>query len=184
MTITELLESIRDYYLTRFKQKIVDYRNNGFEVISENEILDKTRIAITEGFFDTPYRIDLFVMSDNKPVESIRVDTESKLSFLPINLQWTSSLEVTIKPFQWNFLTIEFIDNNMDLDWSHLKNWFNEAFRKKTDKGDFKSAVHYISDPYQEDAKRMVDIDFGSGTIDDFENLLDALDKMNLTKVI
>jgi hypothetical protein len=184
MTLAELLEKIRDYYLTRFKQEIDDQRNNGYKTIIEPELLDKSGQTITDGFFGVPYRHDLFVLTDNRPLESIMVDTESKLSFSPITLQWTDSLTVTIEPFQWNFLTIEFAGNSKDLDWTHLKDWFNGSFREKTKTGDFKSAVHFMSDPYKVDDKQMVDIDLGSGTVTDFENLLDSLDKMSLTNVI
>ena len=183
MTVTELLEKIRDYYLTRFKREIEDQRFKGFKTIVEPEFLDNSGKTITEGFFDTPYRNDLFLLRDDKPVESIMVDTESKLSFEPIFLQWSDTLTVTIEPFQWNFLTIEFGDNNENLDWTPLKNWFVDSFEEKTTNGDFNSVVHFISDPYQLDNKQLVDIDLGSGIIEDFENLLDALDKMNIRNV-
>jgi hypothetical protein len=183
MTVTELLERIRHFYLTRFKQEIDDQRKNGFETIIEPELLDKSGLTITEGFFETPYRNDLFVLSDNKPIESIMVDTESKLSFNTVTLQWTDSLTVTIEPFQWNHLTIEFEDNNKNLDWTPIKNWFNDSFKEKINTGEFKLVVHYISDPYKVDDKQLVDIDLGSGTIEVFENLLDSLDIMNLTNV-
>ena len=81
MTVTELLEKIRDYYLTRFKQEIDDQRSNGFETVIEPELLDKFGLTITEGFFETPYRNDLFVFKDSILTDSILVDTESKLSF-------------------------------------------------------------------------------------------------------
>jgi len=183
MTVTELLERIRHFYLTRFKQEIDDQRKNGFETIIEPDLLDKSGLTITEGFFETPYRNDLFVLSDNKPIESIMVDTESKLSFNSVTLQWTDSLTVTIEPFQWNHLTIEFDDNNKNLDWTPIKNWFNDSFKEKINTGEFKLVVHYISDPYKVDDKQLVEIDLGSGTIEDFENLLDSLDKMSLTNV-
>ena len=182
MTVTELLEKIRDYYLAKFKQEIDEQRDNGFETIIEPELVDKNGLTITEGFFDTPYRNDLFLLRDNNPIESIMVDTESKLTFNPITLQWTDKLTVTIEPFQWNYLTVVFNDD-IDLDWTHLKNWFNDSFKEKNKDDDFKLAVHFISDPYKFDNLQMVDIDLGSGTIDDFEKLLDSFDKMSLTSV-
>ncbi len=182
MTVTELLEKIRDYYLTRFKQEIDEQRDNGFETIIEPELVDKNGFTITEGFFDTPYRNDLFLLRDNNPIESIMVDTESKLTFNPITLQWTDKLTVTIESFQWNYLTVVFNDD-IDLDWTHLKNWFNDSFKEKNKVDDFKLAVHFISDPYKVDNLQMVDLDLGSGTIDDFEKLLDSFDKMSLTSV-
>ena len=182
MTVTELLEKIRDYYLARFKQEIDEQRDNGFETIIEPELVDKNGLTITEGFFDTPYRNDLFLLRDNNPIESIMVDTESKLTFNPITLQWTDKLTVTIEPFQWNYLTVVFNDD-IGLDWTHLKNWFNDSFKEKNKDDDFKLAVHFISDPYKVDNLQMIDIDLGSGTIDDFEKLLDSFDKMSLTSV-
>jgi hypothetical protein len=110
------------------------------------------------------------------------VDTESKLTFNPITLQWTDKLTVTIESFQWNYLTVVFNDD-IDLDWTHLKNWFNDSFKEKNKVDDFKLAVHFISDPYKVDNLQMVDLDLGSGTIDDFEKLLDSFDKMSLTSV-
>jgi hypothetical protein len=182
MTLTELLDKIRDYYLTRFKQVIDEQRGNGFEIIIEPQLMDKNGQIITEGFFETPFRNDLFLLVDNKPIESVMVDTESKLAFKPITLRWTEKLTVTIEPFQWNYLTLVF-NEDIDFSWAYLKDWFNDSFGEKNSDSDFKLAIHFISDPYKIDNTQMVDIDLGSGTIDDFKNLLDTLDKMNLTSV-
>ena len=183
MTLTELLEAIRDYYLTRFKDEIDVQIANGFEVITEPELLDRLGQQVTEGFFGTPYRNDLILLKDDEPIQSIMVDTESKLSFDPITLEWSDTLTVTIEPFQWNALTIEFDNNHQNLNWTPIKNWFMDSFEEKTIEEDFNLVVHYISDPYQLNGLQLVDIDLGSGTIEDFETLLDSLDSMNLTNV-
>lgn len=183
MTLTELLEAIRDYYLTRFKNEIDEQIANGIEAIIEPELLDKSGEQVTEGFFDTPYRNDLILLKDDEPFKSIMVDTASKLSFEPITLEWSDTLTVTIEPFQWNALTIEFENNHQNLDWTPIKNWFMNSFEEKTKEEDFSLVVHYLSDPYQLNGLQLVDIDLGSGTIEDFENLLDSLDEMNLTTV-
>ncbi len=182
MTVTELLEKIRDFYLARFKQEINEQIANGFEIVIEPELLDKSGLTITEGFFKTPYRNDLFVFKDKTLTDSIMVDTDSRLSFSPITLQWSDTLKVTIEPFQWNLLTLEFFDKD-DHDWAPLKSWFLDSFKEKEESEGLRSVVHYMSDPYNEDDKIRVDIDLGSATINHFENLLDSLDKMELTKV-
>ena len=89
---------------------------------------------------------------------------------------------MVIEPFQWNSLTLEFVDKD-DLEWTPLKNWFHDSFREKDNAEDFRSVVHYMSDPYKRDDKILVDIDLGSGKINNFESLLDSLDKMKLTDV-
>lgn len=183
MGLIELLEKIRDYYLTRFKQEIDYQRSKGFETIIEPEYLSESGDVITEGFFDTPYRNDLFLVKENKVTDSIMGDTVSKLSFDPIVLQWSDSLVVNIEPFQWNYMTIEFEEINERFDWTPLKNWFMVSFEPKTMGEDFYSVVHYISDPYPLNGKQMVDIDLGSGTIEDLMTLFDALNEMSSTHV-
>jgi len=183
MGLIELLEKIRDYYLTRFKQEIDHQRSKGFGTIIEPEYLSESGEVITEGFFDTPYRNDLFLVKEKKVTDSIMVDTASKLSFDPIILRWTDSLVVNIESFQWNFMTIKFEEINERFDWTPLKKWFMVSFESKTMGDDFCSVVHYISDPYPRNGKQMVDIDLGTGTIEDLMTLFDALNEMSLTHV-
>lgn len=182
MTVTELLEKIREYYLTKFIQEITEQKEKGLEIINEPEFIDEFGELITEGVLATPYRNDLIVLKDNHPIKSILIDTGSKFDFEPISLQWSDSLLISITPFQWNYLTVDFGIDKI-LDWTPLKNWFFNSFHPKSKDGHFKEAVHYISDPYTENKKILVDIDLGSGTINDFEGLLDTFDKMDLEKV-
>jgi hypothetical protein len=107
--------------------EIENHTKNGFDVIIEPELLNGSGLIVTEGFLETPYRNDIILIKDNLPIESIIVDAQNKLSFDAITLQWSDSLEVTIDPFQWNYLTLEFADND-NLDWNHLKAWFNNSF--------------------------------------------------------
>jgi len=181
MTVTELLEKIRTYYLTRFEEGITEKENSGVKIISEPELFDKNGDIIHQGSFNSPYRNDLVVVKDGKAIESIMIDTENKLSFNPITINWTEKMEVTIHPFQWNFLSIETFQN-ID-NFQILEDWFNAAFNEKPNQSRFKNAVHFISDPYSDGTKTKIDIDLGSGLVDDFYNLLDALDKTGLNKI-
>ncbi len=90
-------------------------------------------------------------------------------------------MTVTIYPFQWNFLTIETSQNFERLDL--IADWFMQAFKEKSCQTKFKNAVHFISDPYKDGEITKVDTDLGSGLVEDFFNLLDALAKTGFNKI-
>ncbi len=181
MTVTELLEKVRDYYLSRFEEAIIEKENTGLKIIPEPELLDKNGNLIREGIFNLPYRNDLVVVKDGEAIDSIMIDTDKKLSFNQISINWTENLAVTIHPFQWNFFCIETPQsfNNLEI----IADWFNIAFLEKKDQTIFKNAVHFISDPYKDGEVNKIDVDLGSGLVEDFFNLLDALEKAGLNKI-
>ncbi len=79
MTVTELLEKIRDYYLTRFEEEISERQNAGLQIILEPELLDKNGNLACTGSFNSPYRNDLVIVENGKAIDSILIDTNNKI---------------------------------------------------------------------------------------------------------
>ena len=186
MTITELIERIRRYYLDKFEEKIQQtaISDENTEIIVEPTLLDESGEAIREGFFNTPYRTDLFLLKDDEVTDSIIVDTEGMLGFSPVAVNWTDELTVTIHPFQWNYAQVVFPEPIEEAKWQQLEDWFNKWFEAEDfAEGDFSGVVHYISDPEKADGKVSIMVDLGSAPVFAVEDLFDSLSQMQVEQV-
>jgi hypothetical protein len=182
MNVRELLEDIRSYYLKRFEDVIISKVSENYEVITEPEYYDKEGSLVLSGQLSTPYRNDICLLKERKIIDSIQVDTNSMLSFDPISFPWDNDMNVTINPFQWNFLTIKWNCTEIP-NWKNIRDWFISEFQEKKNNGIFRHVVHYISNPYEEDGYLKIDLDLGSATVNCVENLFYCLSREGIRKV-
>jgi hypothetical protein len=186
MTITELLERIRRYYLNKFEEQIQQTATSdeNTEIIVEPTLLDESGEAVKGGFFNAPYRTDLVLLKDEEVTDSMMVDTESMLGFNPVEVNWTDELTVTIHPFQWNYAQIVFPEPAGEAKWQQLENWSIRWFeRADFAEGDFSGVVHYISDPEMADGKVSIMVDLGSAPVSAMEDLFHSLSQMQVEQV-
>ena len=171
MTLSELFETIRSHYVDELMAVLKSHDT----VIAEPVMLDSSGNPATDGPYDLPTRLDVVSVKDEKSQEVIRVDTESMISFGAISLTWENDLEVTLEPFQWNWLQLRAQGSSLDSE--PIIRWFQEWFKvsKESGSSELIEVVHFLSDPVIENDSLNCEIDLGSAPIDAIFGLLDAV---------
>ena len=181
MTFGEILDAVREHYVTRLSQAIDGERARaaGHQVVNEAAYLTADGRLAREGFFSTPLRQDIFVLS--RPGRSLRVESETLLSFPLVRFEW-EGVPVTIGPFHWNDCAGRLPGVVETVAWSPLtgwfKAWFDEIDHHEPLADGLRGAVHSLSDPAFEPGAARLRVDLGSAPAEAFEHLLDALAKL------
>lgn len=144
-------------------------------VIAEPVMLDSSGNPATDVPYDLPTRIDIVSVKDGKSQEVIRVDTEGMVSFGTISLTWENGLDVTLQPFQWNWLQLRAQGSSLDSE--PIIRWFHEWFKVSEESGSSEliEVIHFLSDPVIDTNSLNCEIDLGSAPIDAIFGLLDAV---------
>ncbi|MCA9179286.1 MAG: hypothetical protein KDB14_32730, partial [Planctomycetales bacterium] len=98
--LSDLLDQIREYYLTRLVDVINDHgERDGVQVAYEVAFCDDDGEIATEGELDLPCRADLIVVENGEVADSVQVDTAEMLSFDALDFVWPdTSLNVHLEP--------------------------------------------------------------------------------------
>ena len=182
----QLLDQIRDYYVSRFIVAIDEHsRTDGVTLTHEPAFCDANGDVVTEGEFAVPSRADLFVFRDGAVSESIQIDTDGMLSFEPIAFDWPeNNLNVELHPFQWNWMQLRVFGLKTDTDWAPIRDWFIGWFHEHDPAEDeLLGGVHFLSDPEYGNDYLQMSIDLGTAPVESFEELLDAIGQMGATRV-
>ena len=187
MTVGQLLDDIRDKYLKEFRECIAHVRQNGMEPMCEAAMLNEDGVLAREGTLDLPMRLDVVGFADGEAKETVRVDSDSMLSFEPIDFEWAGGLPTRIAPFAWDACDIRVFDIPETSDWSHVREWFDRWFdgedTRQADEHGLYGVIHFLSDPKHEGNATIMQVDFGSATEEAFEELLDALRDSGATRI-
>jgi hypothetical protein len=87
MTVGQLLGDIRDRYLTEFRECIAYVKENGMEAMCEAAYRDEDGALTREGTLNFPMRLDVVGVADGEAKDTLRVDSDSMLSFEPIDFE-------------------------------------------------------------------------------------------------
>jgi len=159
----EILNEIRDLYINQFLDALKDHKDS---IIEPAMRLENGCLAL-DGKLNLPLRLDL--VHENA---SISVDSNKKLSFSEIDFIWGGSLKVGLNPFCWDSMVCTF-DKTNDSDWTLLYEWFMKWFDEDDQspalKNNLYGVVHFLSDPEPCALGFQINIDFGSSTIEAFE---------------
>jgi hypothetical protein len=187
MTVRQLLDDIRDRYLAEFRDCIAHVRQNGMEAICEAAYRDEDGALAREGTLKFPMRLDVVGVADGKAKDTIRVDSDSMLSFEPIDFEWSGGLPTRLAPFHWDGCHVRATGIWKATDWPHLRGWFDRWFdgedARQPDADGLCGVIHFLSDPKQEAAATVFEVDFGSAPVEAFEEFLDALRDSGATKI-
>ena len=186
MSLGNILDQIRDYYIQRFIVFIEEQSaNRDISVAHECAFADAKGNWVTEGKLALPMRGDLFVLNNRKISKSIQIDTDGMLSFEPINFTWPqTALEVCLAPFQWNWLQLRLHDLPTNTDWSPLRSWFFNWFAEEDPPEDeISGGIHFLSDPEERVGYFQFSIDLGTAPVEAFEELLDAVNELGVIQV-
>lgn len=181
----ELLEAVRAHYLDRFREVIEEHEADlSQQVLAETPLLDDDGEVVREGALQLPFRIDLAIVRDAEDTESRTVDTDSMLSFDPVEFTWEGSLKVELAAFQWNMCPLALSPAPSREQLSALTRWFERWFEEAEDaEPPFFGCVHYLSDPEDEAGECRLALDLGSAPVRAFEELLDAVLRSGATAV-
>jgi hypothetical protein len=174
MTPGELLDNIREHYLSRFSAELDSRAAAGTRVLTEVAFRDASGAPSSEGPYDLPARSDVVVINDGKATEVLNVDTDTMLSFQPISFDWDSA-RVTLGPFQWNWCEVHVAGESVAAE--PIVAWFRSWFRDDEDgsPGNLLGAVHFMSDPEVDAGNHLsFAVDLGSAPVEALEELLDA----------
>jgi len=186
MQLGQLLDQIRDYYVSRF----IDILNEcaadpETTVAHEPAYSDADGEVVTEGRLELPVRGDLLILRDGAVSEVLSVDTDGMLTFEPLEFQWDdNALHVDLHPFQWNGIPLRIFGLPPNPDWTPLREWFLHWFLEEDPPEDeLLGGVHFMSDPEDDGECTQVSIDLGTAPVEVFEELLDALVKLGSNRV-
>ncbi len=157
------------------------------EPMCEAAYRDEHGALISEGTLKLPMRLDVVGVADGEAKDSIRVDSDSMLSFAPIDFKWSGDLPTRLAPFHWDGCHARAMGLQKDTDWSHLRRWFDQWFdcedTRQPDGDGLCGVIHFLSDPKQEGAATTFEVDFGSAPVEAFEEFLDALRDSGATRI-
>lgn len=182
----ELVDRIRDHYVSRFIDAINEYSAaDDVTVAHEPALRNSDGDVVTAGELALPMRSDLLVTRNGVISDSLQIDTDRILSFEPISFEWPKSkLHVELGPFQWNWIQLRIFGLKAGADWTPIREWFIGWFQVD-DAGDDEllGGVHFFSDPAVGDGYTQVSIDLGTAPVQTFEELLDALGQLGADSV-
>lgn len=177
MAFSQLLNDIREYYVSRFVSAVNECAAaSDVSVSCECAFCNDEGDVVTEGLLDLPARGDCFVIRDGAVVDVLQIDTKEMLSFDPIGLNWCDGdVSVRLAPFQWNWMQLRVHGVSSKTCRVPIRNWFLRWFKDDdsvTD--DLLGAVHFMSDPEDGDGFVQFSIDLGTAPVAAIEELLDA----------
>jgi hypothetical protein len=175
MGLGELLDQIRQHYLDRLEAAAEQLRSaGGTEVVLEAALRTRDGSPAVEGTLGLPLRIDVAVIKDGEVSETLNVDTETMLSFDPLQFDW-GALAVELHPFAWDAASFRLEGVEAEGGWRPLQDWFWRWFLADEEEGDEPlGAVHFLSDPDLTAGHADFSVDLGSAPVEAFEELLDA----------
>lgn len=182
----QLLDQIRDYYVSRFIDAINEYSGvDDATVAHEPALCDADGNVVAVGVLALPARSDLLVIRNGAVSDSHQIDTDGMLTFEPIAFDWPeNNLNVDLQPFQWNWMQLRISGLRPDADWTPIRNWFIHWFQENDPADDeLLGGVHFLSDPEDGDGYSQVSIDLGTAPVESFEELLDALGQLGADRV-
>ena len=187
MTVRQLLDQIRDRYLTEFRDCIAYVKQGGMEAMCEVAYRTEDGRLAREGTLGLPMRLDIVGVADGEAKDTIRVDSDSMLSFDSIDFEWAGGLPTRLAPFTWDACDIRAYGISKTSDWSHVREWFDRWFdgedTRPADEHGLYGVIHFLSDPKCEGGATIIQVDFGSAPEEAFEELLDALRDSGATKI-
>ena len=182
MSVGQILDEVRGYYLKRLMDQVLEFGKTD-RFLREAAYCKADGEFATEGALDLPLRMDFYLYeNESHPAKVLAVSSQNMLSFEPVQFNWGSML-IKLHPFRWEELLV-MAELPSAPDWRALKEWFWKWFQDD-DSGDedFLQAVHFLSDPNPRDGGFEFQMDLGTAPVEAFEDLLDALAECGATRV-
>jgi hypothetical protein len=178
MRVGELLDQVRQFYLSRFIEVRDEFlAEPNSQLILEPELRGSDGAVVVEGALQLPLRTDMAVIKDGG-AKTLSIDTEGMLYFEPVSFRWGAGLNVHLGPFEWQAMRLQVLHPETR-SWRELQDWFWRWFKENTGEQNetMMGAVHFISDPEISTGAIIFTIDLGTAPVEAFEDLLDGSGK-------
>ena len=194
VTLTELLEEIRNLYVTELSRVALaaaGKRSKNGKAASplvhvEPLLRDKGGAALREGALRSAVRLDL-VKGAVGAYEDVRVDSNSRLEFEPVTVPWSDRLTVTIEPFVWDAVVVETdvpVKTSVAVARPWLDEWMDTKEARSPGHDGLARVVHFAADPTpRSGGGSTLAIDLGSGPPEALLALLDAFGERGAKKI-
>ena len=178
MDLQELLNQVRDFYLSHFRNVVKEKRRlPRATILTEPALHQPSGQVARQGALNLPVRTDLVVSSTNAK-DTMQVATEKPLGFEPVVVDW-ATLKLELAPFRWEKCQAQVRGLPAQVDWLPVvdwyERWFDEFDKKVALKKNFQEVVHGLEDPIARQGEATLTVDFGSAPVNAFEEFLDAL---------
>jgi len=187
MTVGQLLDAIRNRYLKQFCRCIAEVQKAGMEPMAEAAYRDEDGGLAREGVLSLPMRLDIVGFAEGEAKGTFRVDSDSMLSFEPIDFEWSGGLPTRLAPFHWDGCHIRAAGIRQETNWAHVRGWFDRWFdgedSRQPDGDGLCGVIHFLSDPEHDGGTTSFEVDFGSAPEEAFEEFLDALRDSGATRI-
>lgn len=174
--IKSTLAPVRDTYLSHMFKELRQLRGDGREVTTELVARDETGAVIRDGVLNLPHRSDF---SFDALIGKTRRNTKDadRFEFDAIELKLDDDVNLSIRPFSWNRLSLTFDADNDTKRLIRLRLWFLEWFQARHSENteDLSGVVHAIDGPRKVGEMWNVTIDLGSAPTDAFIELIHVL---------
>ncbi|MCG8442400.1 MAG: hypothetical protein MI723_11380 [Caulobacterales bacterium] len=143
MDVPELLEKIRDLYVNRLLVAIDEAASeHGSEnVFPEPVLVD--RDGEPGGRERAPLRLDLVVRHPDGQHLHVRVDSEERVAFQPIEFEWDPALTVRLEPFVWDDAHITAAPYDQGVR-ACFEGWFRDALDPDRENQDVPAGVAHF----------------------------------------
>ena len=180
MRVGELLDKIRELYLTKFIEEI-NLIGGDKEIIVEPALRDSEGNIVAEGLLNSGSRVDLAISGD--AIETINFDFNEMLSFQELEFRWENSVTIKLNPFTWDYCQLVLTGDITD--WTPLKEWYKKWFAENPSENSvLLDCIHFVSDPEKIAQGYLIYIDFGSADVAAIEEVFDAAKAMGALEVI
>jgi len=188
MTLAELLQGIREFYLKQLREVIERQRaDSSIRLITEPVLRLEDGALAREGALALGMRVDLVVLSEGRVQDSFHVRADRTVSFKPFTFPWNERVQVTVGPFQWEDCALKLHGVESAEKLKPLVNWFDVWFDAEDERAaldkDLQGVVHCLTDPQFEGSTATLTVDFGTAPTEVFEDFLDAIDQCGATAV-
>jgi len=175
-------QEVRDYYIKRFLEARDEALEFG-DIELEMPLCDESGDVKTEGRLATGAKIDIVIFSDDIPIRSINVDTQSMLDFRGASATLADQA-VTLFACQWNSLQISMNAVSVDSVEAALVAWFNDWFEREDENlAPLFGCVHFIADPIWNGSRGKTTIDMGSSPVAALIELIGALQSVGASEI-
>ncbi len=178
----EVLDKVRDHYLSIYKHTIVEYK------IKFNPGGPEPLLEIKE-YEQLPYpyrlrRVDL-ASGAVTPPNFTEVNVDTHLEYEPVQFDVEGKMDVCLEPISWN--CVEFDCSNLDVNSESFSDWIIERIdpeeKNINDEYGLGGYIHSVTFPEKSGDIYTFSVDFGSANKDVFYELLTVLMELGVHKV-
>lgn len=180
MTLTEILNQIRDVYIDEFSKRLERYPAEvSRALLVEALYLTTEGEPIRTGDLQLPARGDLCVSQDRRIREIARIEASRSVQFDAFRFVWNDRLQVALNPFVWSGCAICIPEPMQALQLAPLAEWFESHvqpdLRAGRDASSLLEVAHSMSSPKPAADGVRFEVDFGSMPVAGVEAMLNAL---------